>query len=398
MKKWITCTIMAVMMAAMIFMGTGNCVFAEDEVTYDSNMQTKKFDVDVKVGEDGSYTVTENIKVKFVNPRHGIYRYIPYKGNVTTYDENGKEKKLLYYADFDLISNHSNTDVDEDSDGNSQVLKFGDEDYTVSKGNYKFTYKLTPKYQGDTYDYLYYNIFPTLWRNKILAGSTFTIRFPKKTDVSKIRFSYGTYGQSKDAGNLLSLKYDKNQITGTLKKTLPFKNGMTCYASLGNGYFTQRTEIGVHRFVLGMTIAIFVVVGVLFIFFGRDEKIIPSIQYQPPQDMDSAVVGYVVDGSVDDQDVISLILYWADKGYLKMKEKGKDDMLFIKLCDIPKEEPRYQRRMFKALFKKKDKVKASSLKYKFADTVGIVKMILNMNMAKRFIRHRQKWQGSYHWY
>ena len=63
-------------MAAMIFMGTGNNVFANDEVTYDSNMQTKKFDVDVKVGEDGSYTVTENIKVKFVNPRHGIYRYI----------------------------------------------------------------------------------------------------------------------------------------------------------------------------------------------------------------------------------------------------------------------------------------------------------------------------------
>lgn len=59
MRKWITCTIMAVMMAAMIFMGTGNNVFANDEVTYDSNMQTKKFDVDVKVGEDGSYTVTE---------------------------------------------------------------------------------------------------------------------------------------------------------------------------------------------------------------------------------------------------------------------------------------------------------------------------------------------------
>ena len=51
--------------------------------------------------------------------------------------------------------------------------------------------------------------------------------------------------------------------------------------------------------------------------------------------MDSAVVGYVVDGSVDDKDVISLILYWADKGYLKMKEKGQKDMEFIKLKDIP---------------------------------------------------------------
>lgn len=77
------------------FMGTGNNVFADDEVTYDSNMQTKKFDVNVKVGKDGSYTVTENIKVKFVNPRHGIYRYIPYKGNVVTIDKNGGQKNYF---------------------------------------------------------------------------------------------------------------------------------------------------------------------------------------------------------------------------------------------------------------------------------------------------------------
>ena len=70
-------------------------MFANDEVTYDSNMQTKKFDVDVRVGEDGSYTVTENIKVKFVNPRHGIYRYIPYKGKVITSDKNGDQKNYF---------------------------------------------------------------------------------------------------------------------------------------------------------------------------------------------------------------------------------------------------------------------------------------------------------------
>ena len=375
MRKWITCTIMAVMMAAMIFMGTGNNVFANDEVTYDSNMQTKKFDVDVRVGEDGSYTVTENIKVKFINPRHGIYRYIPYKGKVITSDKNGDQKKLLYYADFTLLSNDSKTDVDEDSDGNSQVLRFGSADYTVSKGNYRFTYQLIPKYQGDTYDYLYYNIFPTLWRNKIPEGSTFTIHFPKKTDLKGVNFYYGRYGESKYAKDVITLKYDeeKNQIQGTLKKTLPFKNGLTCYSDLGDGYFTAKHEIGVDRWIFGLSIGILVITAALFVLFGRDEKIIPSIQYQPPEGMDSAVVGYVLDGSVDDKDVISLILYWADKGYLKMKEKGQKDMEFIKLKDIPDSEPRYQKTMFEALFKNRKKVKASSLQYKFADTVQVVK-------------------------
>jgi len=385
MRKWITCTIMAVMMAAMIFMGTGNNVFANDEVTYDSNMQTKKFDVNVKVGKDGSYTVTENIKVKFVNPRHGIYRYIPYKGNVVTIDKNGGQKKLLYYADFDLLKNDSNTDLQEDSDGNSEVLQFGSEDYTVNEGNYKFTYQLTPQYQGDTFDYLYYNIFPTLWRNNIPKGSTFTIHFPKKTDLKSVNFFYGRYGESKNAKDVLILKYDEKnvQITGTLKKSLPFKNGLTCYSDLGDGYFTERNEIGAGGFIFVVTIGILLITAVLFARFGRDEKIIPSIQYQPPEGMDSAVVGYVIDGSVDDKDVISLILYWADKGYLKMKEKGKEDMEFIKLKDIPESEPRYQQTMFKELFKKKDQVNASSLQYKFADTVAIVKDDIKYEYRKK---------------
>ncbi len=55
------------------------------------------------------------------------------------------------------------------------------------------------------------------------------------------------------------------------------------------------------------------------------------------------------------RDVISLILYWADKGYLKMKEKGQKDMEFIKLKDIPDSEPRYQKTMFEALFKNRKK-------------------------------------------
>ena len=60
----------------------------------------RKFDVDVRVGEDGSYTVTENIKVKFVNPRHGIYRYISYKGKVITSDKNGDQKKTTLLCGF----------------------------------------------------------------------------------------------------------------------------------------------------------------------------------------------------------------------------------------------------------------------------------------------------------
>ena len=50
--------------------------------------------------------------------------------------------------------------------------------------------------------------------------STFTIHFPKKTDLKSVNFYYGRYGESKYAKDVITLKYDeqKNQIQGTLKK------------------------------------------------------------------------------------------------------------------------------------------------------------------------------------
>ena len=223
---------------------------------------------------------------------------------------------------------------------------------------------------------MYYNIFPTLWRNKIPEGSTFTIHFPKKKILKGVNFYYGRYGESKYAKDVITLKYDeeKNQIKGRLKKTLPFKNGLTCYSDLGDGYFTAKHEIGADRWIFRLSIGVLVITAVLFILFGRDEKIIPSIpNINRHKEWTVRLSDMLCDGSVDDKDVISLILYWADKGYLKMKEKGQKDMEFIKLKDIPDSEPRYQKTMFEALFKNRKKVKASSLQYKFADTVQVVK-------------------------
>ena len=106
--------------------------------------------------------------------------------------------------------------------------------------------------------------------------------------------------------------------------------------------------------------------------FGRDEKIIPSIQYQPPEGLDSAGVGYIIDGKVHEKELLSLIIYWADRGYLKIEEKeGK--LIFHKISDLEKTAPGYQRIMFDNLFDGKDQVKIEDLKYKYADTLKVAK-------------------------
>lgn len=343
------------------------------QVQQDPYMYTKQFQTKVVVGNDGSYDITEKIDVRFLEDRHGIYRYIPSKGTIASYNKKGEIQKTPFYASVKML--RANETVDESSENGSTVFRFGDEDKTVREGVYKFEYLLTPKFQQKSYDNIYYNIFPTQWQNQIPAGSRFTIQFPKKFDMDRLKFYCGEYGSTKDAGDILTLVKDEENltVTGTLKQSLPLGSGLTCFAGMKEGYFSKSQQIsGIPRMILIPSVIIFGIVLCLFLLFGRDEKIIPSIQYQPPEGLDSAGVGYIIDGKVHEKELLSLIIYWADRGYLKIEEKeGK--LIFHKISDLEKTAPGYQRIMFDNLFDGKDQVKIEDLKYKYADTLKVAK-------------------------
>lgn len=350
-----------------------NSCYVQAAVENDSNMKTEKYDVDIVVEKDGSYTVTEKIKVHFLNPRHGIYRYIPYKGKIITYDKDKTKHSMVYYAGIDMED--SNIDYDKSEENGNVVLRFGSEDVTVSRATYKFSYRLTPTYQGETYNRAYFNIFPTQWKNKIPAGSSFKIHFPKKTDLNQLYFYEGAYGDATQAGNDIRITKDDKQdvISGTLQKDFNLGSGMTCYGQLGDGYFTGNAQPGLHKTVFAFSMVLLIFTLFAFFKFGKDEKIIPSIQYHPPEGLDSAAVGYIIDGSVENRDIVSLILYWADHGNLRIQEKKKGKVTLIHLKDLPKNTPKYQKLMFNNLFEKKKSIEVASMEYKFADTMELVK-------------------------
>lgn len=53
----------------------------------------------------------------------------------------------------------------------------------------------------------------------------------------------------------------------------------------------------------------------------KKTHITPIVNFYPPKDMDPAMVGTIVDESVDQEDLMALIPYWASKGYLTISEK-----------------------------------------------------------------------------
>lgn len=342
-------------------------------VEQDTAMNTRYFNTDVVVREDRSYEVTEHIGVDFLDARHGIYRHIPYKGVIYSLDENAKLRPVPYHAKITDI--HSDSGLDVTSENGSKVLRLGDADaFAASQEEYKISYTVIPRVQTEDYYETTYNVMPGQWQNRIPAGSRFSITFPKEIDHSKLRFYYGSYGGIENAKEILKLTWDGNTVTGILKTDLRIGEGITFYAPVEKGYFTGANSLSFLRWLLFLPgIAVFLLILILFLKFGKDEPIITSIQYQPPEGLDSAAVGYIIDGSVEDKDVLSLIIYWADKGYVRIEEMADHELCLYKLSELPADAPNYQHTVFRKLFERGAERKISELQYKFRGTLDMAK-------------------------
>ena len=128
------------------------------------SFETNSYDVGIKVKEDNSFSVQEEIGVSFLEPRHGIYRYIQYSGTVTRqwegrliqqpYRMKIKNIQVPGY-DFDVTT--------EFQDGSGYlVIRIGSPDFLVD-GNQKYQILYDVSLYDDgisEFDDVYWNLLP----------------------------------------------------------------------------------------------------------------------------------------------------------------------------------------------------------------------------------------------
>jgi len=88
----------------------------------------------------------------------------------------------------------------------------------------------------------------------------------------------------------------------------------------------------------------------LWFLFGRDKHMVKTLEFYPPDDLTPGEVGYLVDGSVDRQDVISSIVWLADKGYIEIEEIDRKKFKFIAIQKPGAEVPHYIRLIYDGIF------------------------------------------------
>lgn len=318
---------------------------------------TDSYDVNIEVGENNTYWINETIAVDFNESKHGIYRYIPV-GNM---DDLGYMKvKGEYVEDYNYTSY---------TEGGNMILQIGDEDiYVYGKQKYNIHYSMVVyEDRNEEKDFFYLDVIPTGWETPIESASV-TIKFPKGIDQRDIEVYVGEYGYAQS--NKKIWNYDeKNRTlvinTGHMDEGV----GITVFCELPEGYWVAEASYAwakIATVALGTILPAIIIA--LWFFYGRDKKIIPTVEFYPPNGMTPCEVGFVMDNTVDKKDLLSLILYYADRGYISIEETEEKDFVITKLQEIDEREKNFVRTLFEGLFKKGDSVRVSELDENFGNS------------------------------
>lgn len=312
---------------------------------------TDRFDVEMTVEENHVIHVTETIQVNFPSPRHGIYRNIPY------------ESGIYAIKNIEVDGDPYTTETLSENGVSQKVIRIGDEDETIKgKHTYVIRYDIAG-YADKTaeQDYLSVDLLPTGWESAIKAASI-KVFLPKAVDPSSLNLFSGRYGLE---GNELQIEadYDEGKNLITIEAEDLYQGaGITLQADLPEGYWQNAASRDWMVWLLaGILIALPLIMGVLWLAFGRDPKVVRTVEFYPPQGLTPAEIGYIIDGQVDNKDLASMIMYYADRGWLSIGEYEKDHFELTRLTAVSSKEKAFSKTLFNAIFEEGDTVRLDEM-------------------------------------
>ncbi len=95
--------------------------------------------------------------------------------------------------------------------------------------------------------------------------------------------------------------------------------------------------------------------------YGKNKQVVETVEFYPPEGYNSAEVGFLYNGTVNREGIMSLLIYLANKGYLRIEETEEETFLKSKGCKITKikeydGDNEYEKLFFDGLFNEYDNI------------------------------------------
>ena len=311
------------------------------------------YHVDVQLDDKGTARINETIKVKFNEERRGIIRKIPTKGKF-----NGHRQSIR------ILDVHVDGWKFFVNPGSEYEIKIGDKDkYILGNQEYKISFRAENGILNyENHEEFYWTLIGGDWDADIL-NSSYTITLPQNVELTSEDYQVfsGKVGESTSFG---TIEKDEQTISGKSLSTLGKGKALTVGLRLPKGYFfgqdkekiTTLAPPKVYTKDKTYPLPILLILSFISSFFvwGRNRKQSTGIaRYYPPNEMSSAEVGTYYDYTVHGRDLLSLIPYWGEKGYIKVRVHPKtrtQDIYLEKQMEIPKQAPDHERYFFDHIF------------------------------------------------
>jgi uncharacterized membrane protein len=373
-----------------------------------------KFHSDIMIHEDSSFIVKETIETEFHQPRHGLYREIPFKYRddlgkfivtptriLSVSDEKGKAWKYQVKKSGPIIH-----------------IRIGDaKRYVNGRQTYVITYQVENAILFfDDHDELYWNVTGNHWKAPIKEASA-TVSLPTNARSKNLIATgfEGGYGSKEEC----EFETYDNSGKFSSKRSLKIGEGLTLAFGWDKGIISPPSSWkkflwAIHpreNWVFLLPFFSLLFMANRWYEKGRDPKVRESVavMYEPPKFDNKALtpaeVGTLVDEKLDPKDITSTIVGLAVKGYIKIEEEKKEGLIFNKtdyylgkVKGPDADASPFERELMEALFPAAlPGTYVSDLKNKFYTNLGLLRKTLYGELIRKkyFLGSPEKVRKSY---
>lgn len=379
------CIIILACFIGMSGCSTTNQIYLPEE---NQDYVINNYNVDITVDENKTLLIKESITATFTDYYKGIVRYIPIDESVGEIDENGNLTNTKNYKNTisDFVFDHDNSSsgmslIKTQTSSGYKFYYLGSYSNFIGTKTFTFSYKLNPGDDRDTSkDSFYFNIVGTGWDTKI-EKLNWTITFPSSTSNLDYYIYQGRIGQDA-TGQKATLNGNTISSSST---NLDYGEAVTLKIDFEEGYFSFNRSYLYDIILLTGFFVLLVLIFVLFAKYRKKEIVVDVVEFSAPENLTPTEAGFVYDGAVQGKDLSSLLVYWADKGYLQIIDKGKNDAEFKKLKDLPENAKIHEKIYFNSLFENRETFTLKLLGQKEGNAALSAKKSVDMTNKNYFV-------------
>lgn len=353
------------------------------------DFEVEKAQVDIYINKEGFFDVEERYDLVFTQNKHGIYRNIQLVYDLE--NEHGEHEKRRIKISKIKIPNHKfSTESLLQKFSKDLEIKIGDPNKTVfGNQHYDIHYRVHNAFLFESdQTHFYWNIIPPGWRTTF-KDLDFNIHIPEGVSIDReaVFVYFGSVGTSNES-DLFEISIENGIIRGRSKPEFQsgFGESVTVLIKLPKDAVKEIVPIWPFWGDYGWTLILGFFVTIFYWIwnkFGKDDHVVATISYFPPEGIDSAMAGFLIDDSADSPDLISFIPAWGSKGIIRVEEIkkkgffGKADTKLIRLKSLPEDVPAYERVIFNGLFSSGNDLASTIMQSAAGD---FLKKNLNINL------------------